>query len=856
MNPRISPLALLVAAAGTALTAQADLIFSEYVEGSSNNKALEIQNTGSSAVDLSQYRIELYSNGNTSVQNALDLSGSLAAGDVYVIANPSAATEIMNVADTTSAVTYFNGNDVLLLKSNDQVLDRIGQLGNSDTYGSNVTLVRKTDITSGDTEYDTPFDPTEQWDSYPSDTFDYLGNGDDGGGDDDGGSDDLAYCGDPMTLISAVQGDGDQTPMMGQNLAIEGIVVADLQASNQLSGFFVQEEDADQDGNPATSEGLFVYHSDTDVSVGDRVVVNGTADEYYSLTQLNQVSLVDVCASNQMLPSMADLSMPFDAGQSLENVEGMRVNFEQQLTVNEVYQLGRYGEFTVSDGRRYIPTEVALPGPDAEAVAELNDRNKLLVEDGIRTQNPDPVIFPAPELSAYNSLRVGDTTTGLTGVINYAFGAYKLIPTETPQFEGSNPRTMAPEDSIDGELRIASFNVLNYFNGDGLGGGFPTDRGADTPYELERQQTKLIAALTELDADVVGLMEIENDGFGPNSAIAQLVDALNATQAEDDVYDYVSTGGAGIGTDAIAVGLIYRPAQVAPVNAAQVLSSANSPLDENGEPLFNDDKNRPALTQSFEHLDSGDRFTVVVNHLKSKGSSCEDLGDPTDPNGQGNCNGIRTDAAHAIGQWLTTNPTGVDDADVLVMGDLNAYSMEDPIRALAEYGYESVKHEGAHSYVYDGESGNLDHALASDSLAEKVVLVQDWHINTDEPLALDYNTEYKSDAQVESFYAPTPYRSSDHDPVILDLKLTPPNLAPVADFSVYKLFFWYIFISDSHDTDGSVVAQDWQVGPYEFSGSWGVLPKWLIKRNRIQEATLTVTDDDDASSEVTKALPR
>ena len=849
MNPRISTLALMVAASSAALTARADLIFSEYIEGSSNNKALELQNTGDSPVDLSQYRIELYSNGNTTVQNALDLSGSLAAGEVYVIANSSATQAILDVADTTSAVTFFNGNDVLLLKSAGQVLDRIGQLGNSDTFGANVTLVRKADITSGDPAYDTPFDPTAQWDSHPVDTFDYLGNGD--GGGDDGGGNDSASCGDPVTLISAVQGDGAQSPLLGQTAAIDGIVVADLQGSNEMRGFFVQEEDADQDGNPATSEGIFVYSTATDVAVGDRVVVNGTVDEYYSLTQLNQVSLIDVCASNQTLPATALLSLPLEAQNALENVEGMRVTFNQPLTVNEVYQLGRYGEFTVADGRRFIPTEIALPGPEAEAINELNDRNKLIVEDGISTQNPDPVIFPAPELSAYNSLRIGDTTSGLTGVINYAFGAYKLIPTQPPVFEGTNPRTLAPEESIEGQLRLASFNVLNYFNGDGLGGGFPTDRGADTPLELERQQTKLIAALSELDADVIGLMEIENDGFGPNSAIAQLVEALNATQAEEDIYDYISTGGNGIGTDAIAVGLIYRPAVVAPVNAAQVLSSANSPLGEDGEPLFNDDKNRPALTQSFEHLASNDRFTVVVNHLKSKGSSCEDLGDPEDPNGQGNCNGIRTDAAHAIGQWLATDPTGINDPDVLVMGDLNAYSMEDPIRALAEYGYNSVKPAGEYSYVFDGESGNLDHALATDSLAQKVVMVQDWHINTDEPLALDYNTEYKSDEQVESFYAPTPYRSSDHDPVVLDLNL---NAAPVAEATVFKLFFWYVFLSDSYDPDGYLVAQDWQVGPYQFSGSWGLIPKWLIKRNHISEATLTVTDNQGATSTVTQTI--
>lgn len=852
---RTSTLSVMVAASAVSFNASADLIFSEYIEGSSNNKALELHNTGDSAISLDGYRIELYSNGNTSVQNSLDLSGSLAAGDVYVIANPSAAAAIMSVSDTTSTVTYFNGNDVLLLKQNGQVLDRIGQLGNDAYFGANVTLVRKTDISNGDPQFDLPFDPAAQWNAYDSNTFEYLGSvGDTGGGGDGGGDPDLAQCGDEVTLMSSIQGSGDASPMLGQLAAVEGIVIADLQSDNEMRGFFVQEEDADQDGDPSTSEGLFVYASQPDVAVGDRVVINGTVDEYYGLTQLNQVAHLDVCANGQPLPSPAMLSMPFDSLDAPEPVEGMRVSFSQTLTVNEVYQLGRYGEFTVSDGRRYIPTEIAMPGADANAVATANALNKLQVEDGISTQNPDPVIFPAPELSAYNPLRVGDTLPGLTGVMNYSFGAYKLIPTETPSFAGTNPRTMAPEQSIDGNLRIASFNVLNYFNGDGQGGGFPTPRGADTPLELERQQSKLIAALSEIDADVIGLMEIENDGFDQYSAIAQLVEALNATQAADDQYEYVSTGSGPIGDDAIAVGLIYRPTAVSAVNAAQVLDSSNSPTDDEGNPLFIDDLNRPALAQSFEHNASGDRFTVVVNHFKSKGNrNCDDYNDCAQGDGQGAYNQARTKAAQAMAAWLATYPTGVEDSDVLIMGDLNAYSMEDPIRTLSEAGYTSLKHEGAYSYVYDGQSGNLDHALASENLGDKVVKVQDWHINTDEPLILDYNTEYKSDSQVESYYAPTPYRSSDHDPVVLDLKM---NAVPVAQFRVYKIWAWYLFVSDSVDPDGHLVAQDWTAGPFEFTGEWEIMPKYLLKRNKVREITLTVTDNDGATSSSTQALPR
>ncbi|MEP4546929.1 MAG: ExeM/NucH family extracellular endonuclease [Saccharospirillum sp.] len=851
MNARRTTLALMIAAA-SAGGAQADLIFSEYIEGSSFNKAIELQNTGDATLDLSQYAVELYSNGNTSLNTSLTLSGTLAAGDVYVIANSQAAQDILNVTDITSGVANFNGNDVVLLREVDTVVDRIGQLGNGDTFGANVTLVRKSDITEGDPDFTATFDPSAQWDSYPSNTFAYLGNG--GTGDDDDPDDPvLAQCGDPMTLISAVQGSGDESSLLGQSVSVEAIVVGDYQAGNQLSGFFLQEEDADQDGDASTSEGLFVFYSGTDVAVGDRVVVNGSVDEYFGLTQINDVDGISICASNQMLPTPALVSLPLDNADDLEAFEGMSVASNQTLTVNEVYQLGRYGEFTVSEGRRYIPTEVAAPGPDAFAVNAANDLNKLVVEDGIRTQNPDPMRFPAPELSAYNTLRIGETITNLSGVLNYSFGAYKLIPTSDLQLQGTNPRTAAPEDTLDRDMRVASFNVLNYYNGDGLGGGFPTDRGADTPLELERQEAKLVAALSALDADVIGLMEIENDGFDENSAIAQLVDALNVTQPAEKIYDYISTGGAGVGTDSIAVGLIYRPDVVAPVNSAQVLSSDNSPLNDEGEPLFNDEKNRPALTQSFEHLGSGDRFTVVVNHLKSKGSSCDDVGDPEDPNLQGNCNGVRTDAATAMAEWLSTYPTGVDDADVMIIGDLNAYSMEDPLQVLADAGYANLKGEGEYSYVFDGESGNLDHALASASLQAKVIKVQDWHINTDEPLVLDYNTEFKSDNHVELLYAPTPYRSSDHDPVIVDFSLnTPPN----ASFSVFKFLFWYIFISDSNDDDGYVVDHEWQAGSFTFSGDWNVIPKYLLKRNKVREVTLTVTDNDGATSSLTQTLPR
>ncbi|MFQ3229798.1 MAG: putative extracellular nuclease [Reinekea sp.] len=826
--------------------AYADVLITEYVEGSSYNKAIELTNLDSTTADLSSYSLELYTNGSTTVNTILPLTGSLAANTAYVIGNSQAVADITGIADVLSGVTNFNGNDVLLLKQNGVVVDRIGQLGNADYFGKDVTLTRKTSVSAGDADFTAAFDPSVQWVSHAKDTFAFLGNG--GGGTDPVDPPTAFACADPATLISEVQGSGSATPLLGQVVDIEAIVTADLQAGNQASGFFVQSPDIDADADPATSEGLFIYHSSTDVNVGDKVRVRGEAAEYYGFTQLANVSDVAVCSTNNTLPSAASLNLPFGSANELEALEGMLVTSTTPLTVNEVYTLGRYGEFMVANGRRSIPTDVAAPGPDADAIRAANNLNRLIVDDGISTQNPDPIIFPAPALDAYNTLRIGNTVNNLTGVINFNFGAYKLIPTTPPVFNGDNPRTLEPTPVPESDLRIASFNVLNFFNGDGLGGGFPTDRGADTPLELERQTAKLVSAMTAIDADVIGVMEIENDGFSETSAIAELVNAINVEQSADNQYTYINPGLPQIGDDAIAVGIIYRPAVVTPTGVTAILDSTNSPLNDLGEPLFDDSRNRPALTQSFSTVDGSETMTMIVNHFKSKGSSnCETINDCD--LGQGAYNQTRTNAAIALTQWLAGNPTGVATDNILIMGDLNAYSKEDPIRTVEEAGFTQLKQPGDYSYVFDGETGSLDQALASAALAEKVIHTQDWHINTDEPLILDYNTEYKSDAQVLSLYAPSAYRSSDHDPVIIDIGL---NASPEASISAYRFFFWYIFLSNSSDSDGYIASQTWTLGNLEINQPWFFISSRYLHRNNIKTVSLSVEDDSGATTAVSK----
>jgi hypothetical protein len=578
-------------------------------------------------------------------------------------------------------------------------------------------------------------------------------------------------CGAPATFISAVQGSGTTSPIVGQTVEIEGVVVGAFPGTNGFQGLHVQEEDADQDANAATSEGVFVFEPNggATYAVGDTVRVKGRVVEFTSsgqtLTELSNLNNLDVCSSGDSA-TPAEVTLPFDSPTYAERYESMLVAIDQELTVTETFSLGRFGEVVLSSGGRLTnPTNIVEPGDDAIALQAANDLRRIVLDDGDNRQNLDPTVYPSGGLSASNTLRVGYTTSNNTFVLEQRFGLYRLQPTaDLPDFVASNPRTATPP-SVGGGLQVASFNVLNYFDTLDLGPDIcgPDEdqecRGADSQLELERQRAKIVAALAGLDADIVGLIELENDD---GEAVADLLAALNEATAPG-TYAAIDTG--TIGTDAIKVAVVYKPAVVEPIGDYAI-------LDSSVDPRFDDERNRPALAQSFETGD-GARFTVVVNHLKSKGSAC--AGDPDTGDGQGNCNVTRTEAAEALVDWLASDPTGSGDRDVLVIGDLNAYAKEDPIDVFVAAGYtnliEAFGGAGAYSYVFQGQSGYLDHALASPTLAAQVAGAADWHINADEPPVLDYNVEFKSANHVDTLFAPTPYRSSDHDPVLVGLDL-------------------------------------------------------------------------------------
>lgn len=589
--------------------------------------------------------------------------------------------------------------------------------------------------------------------------------------------DPFGACGEPATFIHAVQGSGPASPLAGAtNVVIEGVVVGDFQdTATQLKGFFLQEEDSQVDADRATSEGIFVYdYGFMDVNVGDVVRVLGNVTEYYQLTELNGVSQMALCGTGTASPAIVEL--PVASLDVWEQHEGMLIHLPQTLFVTDNYTTGRYGEVELSvNARLDQPTNVVWPGAEALALQELNNRSRIQLEDGSTLQNP----IPAPYMGLDNTLRSGDTLAGLTGVLNFAFGYYEVHPVQAVEFTRANPRQLTPAD-VGGKIQIASFNVLNYFvtiddSGPICGptGGMDC-RGADTLDEFIRQRTKIINAIVTLDADVIGLMELEN--HPTDEALKDLVAGLNEL-AGPNSYAYIDTG--VVGSDAIKVALIYKPGVVTPVGAHAV-------LDSSVDPSFLDTKNRPSIAQTFELISGGGRFTALVNHLKSKGSSCDDVGDPDIGDGQGNCNLTRTAAAIALANWLATDPTGSGDPDFILIGDLNSYAMEDPITALKNAGYtnlvESWLGAQAYSYVFGGQKGYLDHALATPAMANLVTGVVEWHINADEPVALDYN-----DYNQPELYTPAPFRSSDHDPVLVGFC---DAVAPEATVSVTPEVLW------------------------------------------------------------------
>ena len=549
-----------------------------------------------------------------------------------------------------------------------------------------------------------------------------------------------AYAKETPLPIGQVQGSQARSALVGQIVTVTGTVTADLRAG--LQGFFVQDAG---DGDAATSDALWVVPGAgmalPDIHTGQRWQLTGTVAETgdgpHTLTTL-QLADAKALGAASATPAPIVLTAPPADWAALE---GMRVRIDAPLTLNGTDM--RFGQTIASfGGPLWTPSEREVPGtPGYAALAADNAHRRLLLDDGSDAR--DPAVLPYMPGGA---VRSGSTATGASGVVDFRHGAWRLQALTPLQVQAA-ARPAAPD--VPGSVRIAVFNLENLFNGDGAGGGFPTKRGAKTEAEYRAQVARLVATLTPLRADIAALMELENDGYGPQSSLAQFVEALNAGGSD---WRYIDAG-SGPGDNPIRVGLIYRASRVTPVG---------KPVTLEGGPFV--EHSRVPLAQAFRRGD-GALFVVAANHFKSKGCNEASGGDADAHDGAGCWNATRTESARRVDAWLKSDPTGTGATRALIVGDLNAYAQEQPLRTLRQAGWAdafAAAHVTApYSYVYDGQRGRLDHALLSPALAPLLRGAAEWHVNADEP-------EPRGDARDAT---PGPWRSSDHDPMLLGFDL-------------------------------------------------------------------------------------
>lgn len=811
-------LSLLTAGILSAFSANAsDLVISGVIDGPLTGgvpKAVELYVVNDIA-DLSIYGLGSANNGGGSDGEEFTFPAqSASAGSyIYVASETDGFTAFFGSApDFESSAMGINGDDAVELFANDVVVDTFGQI---DVDGSGESW-EYTDgwayRTSGQVANAGTF-TVENWTYSGTDALDGADTNagattpfptgtfsTEGGGevivDPEVPAIVLGECSDDATLISAIQGSESASAEVGNGHIVEAVITG-----KRSDGFFIQEETADSDGDDATSEGIFVDGS-SDIAVGSVIRLYGEVIENYGLTTLDMdadVTPADCGTSDDVV--VTEVAMPYSV--DLETVEGMLVSVTD-ATVTSTNNLWRYGEIVVSDAIKRQPSDVAAPLSDAYLAAEAEAEASLLtIEDNNGSTYPDSVSF-FPTFSYANPIRIGDTVSA-AGPLNYSYGTYRINPTEVISVTSSRE---ANPVVTEGNLSVATFNVLNYFNGELDENGnvtfdYDANRGADDEIAFELQQGRIVEAIVGLNADVVGLMEIENDGFGDDSAIQSLVTAINAQLGETEQYSFVSTAdGSMVGTDAITVGLLYRASVVTPSADAQVLAMPIQQIDEDSVAQM-----RPALIQTFVHTESEKTFAVAVNHFKSKGSECaEDIAEDTSEVDaiQGSCNAFRVSAAITLGEALSD--TSLPER-TLILGDLNAYSAEDPVAVLTDYSPEdrgytiktaintdmdegaSVEVDTNYGYINlaetfdaDGFSywfygteqvGSLDHVLASEAFLGEAIDGTHWNINSPEAYQLQYDQalRYYPDEDGYAFTDVGPYRSSDHDPFIVTFDL-------------------------------------------------------------------------------------
>ncbi|WP_230462893.1 ExeM/NucH family extracellular endonuclease [Micromonospora sp. CP22] len=723
--------------------------------GTDTGEAIEIE--APVGYDLTGWRIVLYNGANGSAYSTRTLSGAVPATGVVVESYP------------TDGIQNGSPDGVALVAPDGDVAEFLTYEGTFTAVGGPADGLTGVDIGVQETG-STPVGHSVQriegsWQAPAPNTFGVRNTASDPDPDPD-------PTGCTVTVdhtIAQVQGSGDATPLAGSRVTVEGIVTADHRTGG-YNGVYVQTAGSGGERPVAAgtaSDGIFVYLTTNtanhpSVAIGDRVRVSGTANEYNGLTQLTIGARTDVqvCAQGAPLPAPVPVEFPLDDA-ARESVESMLVAPVGAYTVSEVYNTNRYGEVVLAAGDQpaRTPTDVARPGSDAaRAQATENKLRRVLLDDGKTTNLATAGLLP-PYLSPTSPLRVGDSVEAFgPSVLSYGFDEWRLQPTrpvdadtapaDRTTFKATNPRTGAPVN-VGGDLRVASFNVLNYFvhfGGDA--------RGAADEAALAKQEAKIVSAISALNADVVALEEIENsvrfNTTDPQQALKRLVAALNSKDGAG-TWDYVRTPAELPGAaqqDFITTAIIFKPAKAQPKGPSRSV---------NDETVWFNAREPIAQTFTAGSVD----FIVVANHFKSKsGAGSGDNADTGD--GQGGWNGDRIRQATALAAFVDQVKADSKTDNVLLLGDFNAYTHEDPMQVLYGKEYRNLNDTGKTSYVFNGESGSLDHALASPSLAARVTGVDVWQINAVESYAFQYDG-------LAAFFAPDAYRASDHNPLVVGI---------------------------------------------------------------------------------------
>lgn len=529
----------------------------------------------------------------------------------------------------------------------------------------------------------------------------------------------------PVDTLSVyqIQGTGSSSPVTGQTMVTHGVVTLTLFEPGQRNGFFIQ--DTAGDGNPATSDGIFVYGKQ-DVAAGNYIYVKGKVSEYNGRTQISGVEEVKVVSDNVEIPYRY-VNFPIDFKENYESMEGMALCFDQRLYLNSTYQLQRYGQVTLGSKRLRSATDVCLPGSkEYEDLLSSNLEDELVLDDGSAYTNPDPVPF----LDEDGTCRTGQTLSDFKAVLDQENERYFVYAIGNPGFEG-NPRTMVPplENLGNYELRIVGFNLEFFFNDEPL------------------QTARIMSALWAMQADIYALVEVG----GGKKVIQSLVDSLNRRDGGSD-YAYVPWAGHESSSDYTMNHLVYRKSKVEPYRNSYMLNDV-SPYNRK-------------LIQCFTHQASGQKLIMSVCHFKAKSGNGSGM-DADQGDGQGVFNYQRVREAYLVKNRLNELRYYYGTDHILLMGDLNSLYREDPIRIFTDNGYVEQVHrftEENYSYVFDGRVQYLDYALASESLQAFVTGADIWHINADEPSFLDYDRDVSGSRG--------PFRSSDHDPVMVGVNFT------------------------------------------------------------------------------------